>query len=63
MFQEHSNRIWNTNKELSTGGKDVIVPNGSVDIQPPFSAEKVSRYSTRKQDQFENYENYYISGS
>ena len=63
MFQEHSNRIWNTNKELSTGNRDVIVPNGSVDIQEPISAQKVSRYSTRKQDQYENYEHYYISGS
>ena len=63
MFQEHSNRIWNTNKELSTGNRDVIVPNGFVDIQEPNSIQKVSRYSTRKQDQFENYEHYYISGS
>jgi len=43
--------------------RDVIVPNGSVDIQEPISAQKVSRYSTRKQDQYENYEHYYISGS
>ena len=51
MFQEHSNRIWNTNKELSTGNRDVLVPNGFVDIQEPISTHKVSRYSTRKQDQ------------
>lgn len=63
MFQELSNRIWNTNKELSSGNRDVIVPNGSVDIQEPISNHKVSNYSTRKQDQFENYENFYISGS
>ena len=63
MFQEYANRIWNTNKELSSGNRDVIVPNGSVDIQEPISAQKVSRYSTRKQDQYENYEHYYISGS
>ena len=63
MFQEHSNRIWCLNKELSTGERDVIVPNGSVDIQEPIDSQKVARYSTRKQDKFENYENYYISGS
>ena len=63
MFQEYSNRIWNTNKELSSGNRDVIVPNGSVDIQEPISTQNVSRYSTRKQDQYENYEHYYISGS
>ena len=62
MFQEHSYRIWNTNKKLQTGCRDVIVPNGSVDIQTPECSNKVSRYSTRKQDQFENYEHYFISG-
>jgi hypothetical protein len=60
MFQEHSNRIWNTNKELSTGGRDVIVPNGSLDIQPPECSEKVSRYSTREHDYFEYHEHHII---
>ena len=62
-FVEHSNRIWNLNKTLSTGDRDVIVPNGSVDIQEPRSIEDVSRYSTRKQDRYEHFKHYYISGS
>ena len=63
MFQEHSNSIWTLDKELSTGERDVIVPNGNVDIQPPDSNEKVCRYSNRKQDKYQHYEHYYISGS
>ena len=63
MFLEHSNRIWTLDKELSSGNRDVIVPSGSVDIQPPDSIQRVSKYSTRKQDQYENYQHYYISGS
>ena len=63
MFVEHSNRIWNLDKELSNGNRDVIVPYGSVDIELPNSIQRVSKYSTRKQDNYQNYENYYISGS
>ena len=63
MFLEHSNRIWNLDKELSNGNRDVIVPYGSVDIELPNSIQRVSKYSTRKQDNYQNYENYYISGS
>ena len=63
MFLEHSNRIWNLDKELSSGNRDVIVPYGSVDIELPNSIQRVSKYSTRKQDNYQNYENYYISGS
>ena len=63
MFLEYSSRIWTLDKELSTGNRDVIVPNGSVVIEPPKSINRVSKYSTRKQHQYENYEHYYISGS
>ena len=63
MFLEHSNSIWTLDKELSTGERDVIVPNGNVDIQPPDSDEKVCRYSTDEQDKYQHYEHYYISGS
>ena len=63
MFLEHSNRIWNLDKELSSGNRDVIVPYGSVDIELPNSIQRVSKYSTRKQDNYQNYRNYYISGS
>ena len=62
-FLEHSNRIWNLDKELSGGNRDVIVPYGSVVIELPNSIHRVSKYSTRKQDDYQNYENYYISGS
>ena len=63
MFLQHSFGIWTLNKELSTGERDVIVPYGNVDIQTPDSINRVSKYSTRKQDNYQNYEHYYISGS
>jgi hypothetical protein len=63
MFLEYSSRLWNLDRELSTGNRDVIVPSGSVCIERPNSINKVSWYSTRDQDKYENYEHYYISGS
>lgn len=63
MFLEHSNRIWNLDKKLSSGNRDVIVPSGSVCIETPNSIHRVSKYSNRKQDRFENYEHYYLGGS
>jgi hypothetical protein len=43
--------------------RDVIVPSGSLDIQKPYNQKCVSWYSTRKQNNYQNYEHYYISGS
>ena len=43
--------------------RDQIVPYGSVDIQTPDSKSAVSWYSSREQDHYDKYENYYISGS
>ena len=63
MFLEHSNLTWTLDKELSNGNRDVIVPNGNVDIQTPESIQNVSKYSTREQDLYENYEHYYLGGS
>ena len=63
MFLEHSSQIWTLDKKLSTGNRDVIVQNGSVCIERPKSINRVSKYSTREQDLYENYEHYYISGS
>ena len=63
MFLEYSNSIWTLDKELSTGERDVIVPNGNVDIQTPESIQRVSKYSTRDQHLYENYEHYYLGGS
>jgi hypothetical protein len=62
MFLEHSTPIWNTNKQLSTGDRDVLVPNGYIRIEKPRDVEDVCWYSVKEQKQKKYYGHYYTNG-
>ena len=62
MFEKHSRDIWKLDKKLSTGRKDVLVPNGELDIQRPDNNQRVIGYSIKDNWKSENHDHFYVSG-
>ena len=67
MFETYAKDIWTmdkerTDQETNNKYRDVIVPNGDLDIQTPRSNKKVIGYSVRDEWKTENHNHFFISG-
>ena len=67
MFEKYAKDIWTldkerTDQETNNKYRDVIVPNGDLDIQTPRSNKKVIGYSVRDEWKTENHNHFFVSG-
>jgi len=67
MFEKYGKGIWTLDKEridqeTNTKYRDVIVPNGELDIQTPRSNKRVIGYSGRDEWKIENNNHFFVSG-
>ena len=67
MFETYAKDIWTmdkerTDQETNNKYRDVIVPNGDLDIQRPRNNKKVIGYSVRDEWKTENHNHFFVSG-